>query len=135
MTGYPSYALKQPDMPQKHPSLYCVELRTAQWENSVRWYREALGLRVMVRVVEEGYALLAAGETRLALISRRNSGQSSKRWSLGFEIDDLDGAVERLKRFGSKVSTPERDPEGFRAVVTYDPDGNTIRLFSWPEQA
>jgi predicted enzyme related to lactoylglutathione lyase len=121
-------------MPHKQPSLYCVELRTAQWETALRWYREALGLRVMVRVPEEGYALLAAGETRLSLISRRNAGQSSKRWSLGFEIDDLDAAIIRLQRFGTKVSAPERDPEGFRAVVTYDPDGNTIRLFSWPEQ-
>ncbi len=122
-------------MNPKQPSLYCVELRTTQWETAVSWYRDALGLRVMVRVMEEGYALLAAGDTRLALISRRASGAASKRWSLGFELDDLDAAIERLKRFGSKVSVPERDPEGFRAVVTYDPDGNTIRLFSWPDKA
>jgi len=31
------------------------------------------------------------GETRLALISRRSAGQLSPRWSLGFEVDDLEG--------------------------------------------
>jgi predicted enzyme related to lactoylglutathione lyase len=120
-------------MPLKRPGLYCVELRTPQWETSVRWYREALGLRVMVRVVDDGYALLEAGETRLALIARRNAGPSTSRWSLGFEVDNLEVVIDRLTRAGSKVSRPERDPEGFREVVTYDPDGNTIRLFSWPE--
>ncbi len=122
-------------MGNRQPGLYCVELRTAQWENTLRWYREALGLRVMVRVVEDGYALLAAGETRLALISRRNAGPASARWSLGFEVDDLDESARRITQFGSKVSSPERDPEGFRAFVTHDPDGNTVRLFSWPDKA
>ncbi|HEV2971013.1 MAG TPA: VOC family protein [Pirellulales bacterium] len=118
----------------RSPGLYCIELRTAQWENSVRWYREALGLRVMVRVVEEGYALLEAGETRLALISRRSPGPASARWSLGFEVDSLEAVTDRLTRAGSRVSRPERDPEGFRAVVTHDPDGNTVRLFCWPDK-
>ncbi len=118
----------------RHPGLYCVELRTAQWEKSVRWYREALGLRVMVRVVDDGYALLEAGETRLALIARRTPGPASPRWSLGFEVDSLEQVIDRLVRFGSKVSKPERDPEGFRAVITHDPDGNTVRLFCWPEK-
>jgi predicted enzyme related to lactoylglutathione lyase len=118
----------------RSPGLYCVELRTAQWETSVRWYREALGLRVMVRVVDDGYALLEAGETRLALIARRTPGPASSRWSLGFEVDNLEQVTERLVRFGSRVSSPERDLEGFRAVVTHDPDGNTVRLFCWPEK-
>ena len=122
-------------MKMRSPGLYCVELRTSHWEDSVRWYREALGLRVMVRVVDEGYALLEAGETRLALIARRTPGQASARWSLGFEVDDLESVIGRLTRFGSRVSRPERDPEGFRAVVTHDPDGNTVRLFCWPEMS
>ncbi len=120
-------------MTTRRPGLYCVELRTAQWERCLWWYREALGLRVMVRVVEDGYALLEAGETRLALISRRNAGPATPRWSLGFEVDNLEDAIARLTQAGSKVSRPERDPEGFREVVTHDPDGNTIRLFVWPE--
>src|SRR2546423_12384321 len=82
----------------RHPGLYCVELRTAQWEASVRWYREALGLRVMVRVVDDGYALLEAGETRLALIARRTPGPASPRWSLGFEVDNLEQVADRLVR-------------------------------------
>ena len=43
---------------EQRPGLYCVELRTDQWEVAVKWYRETLGLRVLVRVVEDGYALV-----------------------------------------------------------------------------
>ena len=33
--------------------LYCVEIRTADWEKSVRWYRETLGLKVLVWTVND----------------------------------------------------------------------------------
>ena len=41
---------------EHRPGLYCIELRTTQWERAVAWYREALGLRVLVRVVDDGRA-------------------------------------------------------------------------------
>ena len=37
----------------------------------VFWYRNILGLRVLVRVVDDGYALFEAGDTRVAILSRR----------------------------------------------------------------
>ena len=118
---------------EKRPGLYCVELRTSKWSEMIQWYREVLGLKVLVRVVEDGYALLEAGDARIALISRENSGPLSARWSLGFEVDDLDAASKRLTENGWEVSRHERSAEGFREVVTLDPDGNRIRLFCWPE--
>jgi predicted enzyme related to lactoylglutathione lyase len=120
---------------ETRPSLYCVELRTTSWEQSVRWYREALGLRVLVRVVEDGYALFEAGDTRLALIARDRLDPPSPRWSLGFEVHSLEEVARRLKEFGSEVAQPDRNPEGFRELVTNDPDGNSVRLFQWPEGA
>ncbi len=35
------------------PSLYSVEIRTAQWPQMVNWYRHVLGLKVLVRVVDD----------------------------------------------------------------------------------
>jgi hypothetical protein len=35
---------------------------------------------------------------------------------------------------GWEVSRPDRTSEGFREIVTLDPDGNRIRLFAWPEE-
>src|SRR6185369_9576011 len=77
------------------PSLYCVELRTSCWTECVKWYRETLGLKVLVRVPEDGYSLLEAGDTRLALIARDSAGPASARWSLGFEVENLDSVAQR----------------------------------------
>jgi catechol 2,3-dioxygenase-like lactoylglutathione lyase family enzyme len=117
---------------EERPGLYCVELRTANWYALVDWYREVLGLRVLVRVVDDGYVLLEAGETRLALIARTTPGEPSRRISLAFEVGDVRQVCERLEAVGSPVSHPRRDQEGLREANTTDPDGNWIRLFSWP---
>jgi predicted enzyme related to lactoylglutathione lyase len=117
---------------EQRPGLYCVELRTDRWEEAVKWYRETLGLRVLVRVPEDGYALFEAGETRLSLLARRTAGEASPRWSLGFEVIDLDSVSKRLLIAGSPVTRPRDNAEGFQEIITSDPDGNTIRLFAWP---
>ena len=113
-----------------HPELFCVELRTTRWAELVEWYRSVLGLRVLVRVVDDGYALFEAGDTRLALLRRATPGEASGRWSLGFEVADLNAVGRRLEAAGATVA-PTAHPEGFRELVVADPDGNKIRLFTW----
>ena len=114
------------------PTLFSVELRTAQWEHMVQWYRNVLGLLVLVRVVDDGYALFEAGDTRVAILSRENAGAASGRWSLGFEVIDLEATHARLRAADADVVEPKTHPEGFRELVTDDPDGNRLRLFAWP---
>jgi predicted enzyme related to lactoylglutathione lyase len=98
----------------------------------VFWYRNILGLRVLVRVVDDGYALFEAGDTRVAILSRENAGEASGRWSLGFEVTDLDAAYSRLQEVNADIVEPKTHPEGFRELVISDPDGNLLRLFAWP---
>jgi hydroxymethylpyrimidine/phosphomethylpyrimidine kinase len=117
---------------EDRPGLYCVELRTTNWSALVEWYREVLGLRVLVRVIDDGYALLEAGENRLALIARAESGPPSPRISLAFEVTDVRQVTARLRTAGARVTYPARDPEGLREASCTDPDGNRIRVFSWP---
>jgi catechol 2,3-dioxygenase-like lactoylglutathione lyase family enzyme len=114
------------------PGLYCVELRTDRWEESVTWYREVLGLRVLVRVTDEGYALLEAGETRLALLRRQTPGEPTRRISLAFEISDLRAVALRIEAAGIPVARAERADHELQELNTTDPDGNRVRLFSWP---
>jgi len=98
----------------------------------VEWYRHVLGLRVLVRVVDDGYALFEAGDTRVAILNRDSAGEASNRWSLGFEVVDLEAAHIRLREAGADLVEPKTHPEGFRELVTTDPDGNRLRLFAWP---
>ena len=115
------------------PSLFSIELRTAQWAKLVEWYRSVLGLRVLVRVVDDGYALFEAGDTRLTIISRELPGEPSVRWSLGFEVVNLYFIHSRLIEAGAVLVDPKVHVEGFRELIVEDPDGNRIRIFSWPE--
>jgi predicted enzyme related to lactoylglutathione lyase len=109
------------------PSLFSVELRTVRWAALVEWYRS-----VLVRVVDDHYALLEAGDTRLAILGRSTPGDASGRWSLGFEVVDLEAIHARLVAAHAECGPPKQHPEGFRELITTDPDGNRIRLFSWP---
>ena len=120
------------DFLHDRPSLYCIELRTANWAASVEWYRQVLGLRVLVRVVDDGYALLEAGDTRLALLARESPGEPSARISFAFEMHDLAPLLERLDRSTVVVKEAIDHPEELRELNLTDPDGNRIRIFSWP---
>lgn len=114
------------------PELFCVELRTACWRELVEWYRGVLDLAVLVRVEEDGYALLAAGSGKLAILARESPGPASGRISLGLEVADLDAVHHRLTAAGTDATVPRQHPEGFREIVVHDPDGNVLRVFSWP---
>jgi len=115
----------------RQPTLFAIEIRTATWADLVEWYRDALGLRVLLRVVDDRYALLEAGAVRLAILGRTAAAGESSRWSLAFEVDDLDAAHARLTAAGAAAAAPTANPEGFRELVVTDPDGNRLRLFAW----
>lgn len=113
------------------PTLFAVEIRSSRWDSLVAWYRDALGLEVLLRVVDDRYALLAAGSARLAILGRDDAVPESRRWSLAFEVAHLETVCERLAAAGEDPPAPTSNPEGFREFVVADPDGNRIRLFAW----
>lgn len=113
------------------PTLFAVEIRSARWEALVAWYRDALGLEVLLRVIDDRYALLAAGAARLVILGRDEALPESRRWSLAFEVADLEATRERLVARGPEPPVPTINPEGFRELVVADPDGNRVRLFAW----
>lgn len=123
----------------ERPSLYSVELRTADWLRLVDWYRDVVGLRVAVRMTKAQYALLVGGEGRLTILGRPESAElressPDSRWSIGFEATDLEATRERLT--GSGIACPPADerPEGYRELVIHDPDGNRVRFFEFPRR-
>ena len=112
------------------PNLFAVELRTARWDAMVAWYRDRLGFRCLVRVVDDRYALLEAGGTRLALLGRDPTETASTRWSLAIEVKDLIATIDQLGEPGL-VGSLHQNPEGFTEVAVTDPDGNRLKLFAW----
>ena len=117
--------------------LYAIELRTADWPRLVKWYREAIGLRVLLRVEEDHYALLAAGSTRIAIAEARREERAAEATSVDrliFEPDDFDAAVARIEQMTGEQPAVRREAEGFWQCATTDPDGRKVRLIRWPDQ-
>lgn len=118
--------------------LYAIELRTADWRRLVAWYREVLGLRVLVRVEEDRYVLLAAGSARIAIVAARPeelaaaAGVSIDR--LIFDTDDFDHAVARIEQHTGQQPAVRTEAEGFRQCAATDPDGRSVRLVAWPQR-
>jgi catechol 2,3-dioxygenase-like lactoylglutathione lyase family enzyme len=122
--------------------LYCVELRVSDWPRMLAWYRDRLGLRSLVRVEEDRYALLMAGATRISLVARPQAEPPSPRTTLVFEVDNVDAALARLTgpepgasgaSQGSTASeAPSMHAEGYRTLLVADPEGNRVRLIQWP---
>jgi catechol 2,3-dioxygenase-like lactoylglutathione lyase family enzyme len=122
--------------------LFCVEILTDHWDRLVQWYREALGMKVLVRVVDDRYALLEAGGTRVAIVGRelndtagdgKRPAKKTTDWSLVFEVEDLTAADARLRDLGLRGTSRAMHEEGFAELTVNDPDGNCVRLIAWPE--
>jgi len=113
------------------PELFAVEVRTADWEALVAWYRTVVGLPVMLRVVDDGYALLGDARGRLALVAKADPGPPGGRIGLVLEVADLDAAAARLAAVGAEVVRRPPNDEGFAELLTRDPDGNRLRLYTF----
>ena len=104
--------------------LYFVELHVSDHPASVAFYRDQLGLRLLLQA--GSFALFDAGGTRLAL----KAGQPRPGGVLlAMEVADLDAWVTRL---AARVEGPVKDSEeGYRRARLRDPDGYEITLFEW----
>lgn len=110
-------------------------LVVADMEASKRFYRQALGLRVVAdygaNVTLTGGIALQTGEswlafTGLAAEALRPGGNAAE---LYFEEPDLDAFCQRLQSWGVRLLHPVHEqPWGQRAVRFYDPDGHLLEV-------
>lgn len=122
------------DLTLAPPQVFAIELRAADWAGMVRWYREVLGLKVLLRVIDDQYAQLHAGSVQLAIVGHGDPGMPSGRVTLAFEVADSDTTALRLSAAGWEFERRERNAEGLSEIVTTDPEGNRLRLFEWPRR-
>jgi catechol 2,3-dioxygenase-like lactoylglutathione lyase family enzyme len=109
--------------------LYLVELAVSDWPAAVAWYADALGLEVTLRDEANRFALLGAGQGRLALKEGQPAPGSTR---LAFEVDDLDAALAQLARHGVAPDGPVKaSAEGYRRAHVRGPDGQRLCLFEW----
>jgi len=95
---------------------------------------ETLGLLTVLTDAEHKFALLAAGNGRLAIQeeSAPKAADAPDGARLVFLVPDIDGERGRLIGRGAEVSAPiENAIEGYREIRLHDPDGTPLTLFSW----
>lgn len=116
--------------------LQMIQLRVTDFERSLAWYRDVLGLTVLLRQPEDGFALLDLGGVRLALKRRLSMAAdalpAAEAPMLMFAVADAAAALAHLTAAGTSVLKPlEGNLEGYRRAIVADPDGYPIALFDF----
>jgi methylmalonyl-CoA/ethylmalonyl-CoA epimerase len=89
-----------------------IAIRTDDVEKTAAFYREAFGLE-QVGAGQNG-VYLTDGHLNIAILNFRPAidGESMKRGidHIGFQVDDVDATVARLKELGGKALNERHDP-------------------------
>ena len=107
--------------------LYC-----RHWQETVAFYREALGLPVTFQnewfvelAVHEHARLSVANEQRATVKSAGGQGLT-----ITFQVDKADDAWQRLQLKGIPLGKIKDHPWGGRSFFLHDPEGNRIEVWS-----
>ena len=105
-----------------------VELAVGDWPAAVAWYRDVLGLPVLLLDEAGRFALLGGDTGRVALKAGEPQPGSVR---LAFRVDDLDAELTRLAACGvTPDGPPKASAEGYTRALLRDPDGYHLCLFA-----
>lgn len=108
-------------------ALAFVELAVGDWPAAVAWYRDVLGLPVLLLDEAGRFALLGGAAGRLALKAGEPQPGSVR---LAFEVDDLRAELARLATAGVRPEGPVKaSAEGYTRALLRDPEGYQVCLF------
>lgn len=110
-----------------------VSLKVSDLDKSVAFYKEMLNLEIAEKFGNGNFQIVMLGkaqEPKVELIydPQGKVENPGKGVSIGFEIDDLDGLVDALKKSGKDVIGPRIPNEHIRYFFVKDPDGYNIQL-------
>ena len=106
-----------------------VEIVVADWAASLAWYRDRIGLAVVLLDEPNRFALLAAPPARLSMTQGVPTPGTTR---IIFQVADLEAELERLSQHGvAAIGTVIESTEGYRRAILVDPDGHAIHLIDW----
>jgi catechol 2,3-dioxygenase-like lactoylglutathione lyase family enzyme len=116
--------------------LAMVSIRVLDFERSLAFYRDTLGLKP-AGLHDDPWCLmlLPEGDAALAL-DGTNPVSSGNNCIPGLEVVDLDETVAELGRRGVTFAREiEGGDEGYRLATVSDPEGNLLNLFEYTPRA
>jgi hypothetical protein len=94
-------------------------------------FYEALGLKfVSERHGGPEHYACQLDASVLEIYPRKDAPTGTLPLRLGFHVDSVDEAVERLGRSGARVISPAKDSRWGRRAVVEDPDGYAVEITS-----
>lgn len=113
-----------------------VELRVREWERTVDWYEQTLGLRVVHREAHHRYAWFEFpdGGCNLALFGTSATAEGVGNCVPNIRVENLNTAVAELTRRGVTFVQGIKDGEdneNYRTAILLDCEGNEIELYEW----
>jgi uncharacterized glyoxalase superfamily protein PhnB len=112
------------------PAVHRIVVSTSALGDSLRFYRDAIGLDGPATAA--GIARLRAAGAEV-MLHERVAMPSDTAVAATFAVDDLDRVVERcLAASGTLIDAPADQPWGERQAVLRDPDGHIVCLVQAP---
>jgi lactoylglutathione lyase len=95
-------------------------------DRALRFYTDAFGASVVFRSAEWSEVTVAGATVAL----HRGGDDTQTPTGLGFEVDDLDGALREVTRAGGRLTSPPRDrpAERIRLAQVADTEGNLLTV-------
>lgn len=120
-----------------------IGIMVRDMDESIRFYEEALGMKLDRRVAANGPVELAfltfpgQESVEVELISGRFDDTLSEHGlvnHLAFTVEDIDAEMERLRGFGVRWidETPRTILHGIKIAFFYGPNGERLELFQHP---
>jgi predicted enzyme related to lactoylglutathione lyase len=120
-------------VPHLRSDVFVFVVPTTKLEESLRFYRDGLGLELLEEWSDMGRgALLAASDdAQVELIEMADVPATAEpRVGLGLQITGVDGVYARLTSAGAEVKAPPRErPWGMYGFGTFDPNGVPINVY------
>ncbi|HEU5264568.1 MAG TPA: VOC family protein [Gaiellaceae bacterium] len=108
-------------------------MHTREYDASVDFYRDVFQWDplTMSDTDERRYTTLGEGESALARIMDASAflaDGASASWSIYFEVEDVDAALEQIVELGGKAVRPAEDTPYGRLSAAIDPTGTQFKL-------
>jgi len=110
-----------------------VTLRTRNWPETVRYYKQCVGLKEKFVDEPSQYAMFDAGPVRFAVEGPARPayarGDASGALMANFQVADLAETVRNLTDHGAKALTDILHGPGYDYVAFADPEGNEYIVY------
>jgi catechol 2,3-dioxygenase-like lactoylglutathione lyase family enzyme len=113
-------------MPPKIEKISAVTFRVANMTESVRFYRDILGMELLYGGENAGFSSLRAKDAQSAILNLEQGDRVTRWGRLIFYVTDVDALWIHLKERGFDPEIPRDASWGERYFHMPDPDGHEL---------